>query len=73
MDDFVKPQNEKISQNPKVSFRPTEKRYIMLTDEDGNIKGCFPLKKKISRKGMDRFVSKSRRLVGATTAHWRAI
>ena len=51
MDDFVKPQNEKISQNPKVSFLPTEKRYIMLTDEDGNIKGCFPLKKKSLGKG----------------------
>ena len=40
MDDFVKSSNEKIS------FLPTEKRYIMLTDENGNIKGCFPLKKK---------------------------
>lgn len=40
MDDFVK------SSNQKISFLPTEKRYIMVTDENGNIKGCFPLKKK---------------------------
>lgn len=41
MDDFVK------SSNQKISFIPTEKRYIMVTDEKtGQIKGCFPLKSK---------------------------
>ena len=40
MSDFVKSPDEKIS------FLPTEKRYIMVTDENGNIKGCFPLKSK---------------------------
>ena len=47
MSEFVKSSNEKISnEHSKISFIPTEKRYIMVTDENGNIKGCFPLKKK---------------------------
>ena len=40
MNDSVKTQDQKIS------FLPSEKRYIMVTDENGNIRGCFPLKKK---------------------------
>lgn len=47
MSEFIKSSNEKISnEHSKISFIPTEKRYIMITDENGDIKGCFPLKKK---------------------------
>ena len=35
----------------KISFLPKEKRYIMVTGEDGKIKGCFPLKPKSLGKG----------------------
>ena len=52
MSEFVKSSNEKISnEHSKISFIPTEKRYIMVTDENGDIKGCFPLKKKSLGKG----------------------
>lgn len=39
------------SSDAKISFPPSEKRYIMLTDESGKIKGCFPLKPKNLGKG----------------------
>jgi hypothetical protein len=53
MSDFVKPPIEKISDmQEKLLFLPKEKRYIMVMDEEtGNIKGCFPLKPKSLGKG----------------------
>ena len=36
----------------KISVFPSEKRYIMVMDEEtGKIKGCFPLKPKSLRNG----------------------
>lgn len=47
MSENVKTGDEKIFDDEnKISFLPKEKKYIMVTDEDGKIKGCFPLKKK---------------------------
>ena len=46
MEEFVKGSEEKIS------VFPSEKRYIMVMDEEtGKIKGCFPLKKRGLGKG----------------------
>ena len=48
MQDLTKPADEKTSDpNQKITFLPTEKKYIMVMDETtGKIKGCFPLKSK---------------------------
>lgn len=48
MQDLPKPTDEKTSDpNQKITFLPTEKKYIMVMDETtGTIKGCFPLKSK---------------------------
>ena len=46
MENLNNSSEQKAEEHSKVSFLPTEKRYIMVTDENGNIKGCFPLKKK---------------------------
>ena len=53
MSDFVKPPIEKIpDMQEKLLFLPKVKRYIMVMDEEtGNIKGCFPLKSKSLGKG----------------------
>ena len=48
MQDLPKITDEKTSDpNQKITFLPTEKKYIMVMDETtGKIKGCFPLKSK---------------------------
>ncbi len=48
MSDFVKSLDEDNSlEANKISFVPQEKKYIMVMDENtGKIKGCFPLKSK---------------------------
>ena len=48
MNDFVKPSDKKNSNKKlkKAHSYPAEKKYIVITDEDGNIKGYFPIKKK---------------------------
>ena len=49
MSDFLKTiNNETLSElQEKLLFLPKEKRYIMVMDEEtGKIKGCFPLKPK---------------------------
>lgn len=50
---FVKTPIEKISDaQEKILILPKEKRYIMVMDEQtGQIKGCFPLKSKNLGKG----------------------
>ncbi len=47
MAEFVNTAEEKnFDDENRVSFLPKEKKYIMVTDEKGKIKGCFPLEKK---------------------------
>lgn len=48
MSEFVNTPNEKISnKQEKVKILPNEKKYIMVMNENtGEIKGCFPLKNK---------------------------
>ena len=46
MSDFVKPPGGISSKQSKISFLPTEKKYILMTGENGDIKGYFPLKSK---------------------------
>ena len=51
MDNPNNSSEQKDDKQSNISFLPTEKRYIMVTDETGNIKGCFPLKPKNLGKG----------------------
>ena len=53
MQEFSNHTDEKTSDpNQKISFLPTEKKYIMVMGETtGTIKGCFPLKPKNLGKG----------------------
>ena len=46
MSDFVKPPGGNYFDHSKISSLPAEKRCIVTTDENGNIRGYFPLKKK---------------------------
>lgn len=47
MSDFVKSSDENSSSQEKIIVMPKEKKYIMVMDEEsGKVKGCFPLKSK---------------------------